>query len=69
MREGKKKEKEKKQRENSEIKFLTQLIRARGRLNGVRQREYSMEFKEPTSSEQIGDPLEKNHSRVNSSDC
>ena len=48
------------ERENNEIKFLTQLMRGRGKAKCSKTRgENSMGFKVQTNSEQIAFPLEK----------
>ena len=60
MRGGIKEREIKRERGNNEIKFLTQLIRDRAKVKwSKRMEKYSIGFKVLTSSEQIGDPLEK----------
>ena len=55
-----KKKEKKKERENSKIKFLTELIRGRVKAKWSKTAgEYSMGFKVQRISKQIGDPLEK----------
>ena len=47
-------------RENNEIKFLTQLVRGRGKVKWSKSEgECSMRFKVQANSEQTGVPLEK----------